>query len=149
MKIRLAVSEESYDRVAEFLTSHGFELDDSAGFVLSESERFVSHIPVRDQEGRRLHIATEDIIYIESYGHTVEVHTVDGTYETRDRLYELCYMLDPARFLRISNSVIIERGKVKKIIPSLSMKFVLVMSDGRKLDVTRTYYNIFKEYFGI
>ena len=29
------------------------------------------------------------------------------------------------------------------------MKFVLVMADGARVDVTRTYYNSFKEFFGI
>ncbi len=29
------------------------------------------------------------------------------------------------------------------------MKFVLAMANSRKVDVTRSYYYIFKEYFGI
>ena len=29
------------------------------------------------------------------------------------------------------------------------MKFVLTMADGAKVDVTRTYYNSFKEFFHI
>ena len=58
-------------------------------------------------------------------------------------------MLDPDQFLRISNSVVIARNKVKSISPTLSMKFILTMQNGKKVDVTRSYYYIFKEYFGI
>ena len=29
------------------------------------------------------------------------------------------------------------------------MKFILTLSDGRRVDVTRSYYYIFKDFFGI
>ncbi|MBQ6159820.1 MAG: LytTR family transcriptional regulator [Oscillospiraceae bacterium] len=149
MKLRLAVSEERYEALAQALTRAGFELDDDAELVLLENDRFPQYLPVRDRDGGRLHLAVEEIVYIESLGHTVTVHTADGAYQTADRLYQLCLLLDPKQFLRISNSVIIQRSKVKKILPSLSMKFVLVLADGARVDVTRTYYNSFKEFFGI
>ncbi len=149
MKIRLAVSEERWAELAEALTRAGFELDDGAELVLLENDRFPSHLAVRNANGERVHLAVEEIVYIESLGHTVTVHAADGSYQSADRLYRLCLLLDPKRFLRISNSVIIQRNKVKKILPSLSMKFVLVMADCARVDVTRTYYNSFKEFFGI
>ena len=149
MKIRLAVSEERWAELAEALTRAGFELDDAADLVILERDRWISHLAVRDAAGSRVHLAVEDVVFLESFGHTVTVHCLDGTYQTSDRLYQLGLMLDPKRFLRISNSVIIQRNKVKKILPSLSMKFVLVMVDGARVDVTRTYYNSFKEFFGI
>ena len=58
-------------------------------------------------------------------------------------------MLDPEKLLRVSNSVIVAREKIRKISPSLSMKFVLTMSDGRGAVVTRSYYYIFREAMGI
>ena len=66
-----------------------------------------------------------------------------------DRLYKIFNQLDPEKFLRISNSVVISRRSVVKITPTLSMKFILTMSDGKNVDVTRSYYYIFKENFGI
>lgn len=149
MKIRLAVSEERWAELAEAVTRAGFELDDGAELILLENDRFPSHLAVRNEGGERVHLAVEEIVYIESWGHTVTVHAADGAYQSADRLYRLCLLLDPKRFLRISNSVIIQRNKVKKILPSLSMKFVLIMADGARVDVTRTYYNSFKEFFGI
>ena len=149
MKVRLAVSEERQEELTEALLRGGFELDDDAELVLLENDRWLRHIPVRDGDGNRLLLATEDILFIESFGHSVVVHAADGIYHTADRLYQLCLLLDPKQFLRISNSVIIQRRQVKKILPSLSMKFVLVMADGSRVDVTRTYYNSFKDFFGI
>lgn len=149
MKIRIAVSAEREQAVTEALLRAGFELDDEAELVVLENDRFASHLPVRDEAGNRLHLAVEDIVSIESFGHSVVVRTAEGSYQSADRLYQLCLILDPKQFLRISNSVIIQRRHVKKIIPTMSMKFVLVLADGSKVDVTRSYYNSFKSFFGI
>ncbi len=150
MKIKLSVSDENYEEIEKFFLEKGIEIDDNASFVLTEQDKYVSHLAVREpEENKKLHISTEEILYIESYGHTVEVHTIDKTYQTTDRLYQLCYILDPTKFLRISSSVIIARNKVKEIKPTFSMKFILVMINGDRVDVTRSYYNIFKEFFRI
>lgn len=150
MKIRLAVGDEDYDKIAEYLIAHGIEIDDEAEFVLTQKGKYASHIAARDPgTGERLHISTGEIIYIESYGHTVEVHTGSGVFETSDRLYQLMALLDPDKFIRVSNSVIISKRRVKRINPALSMKFTLIMSDGAKVDVTRSYYNAFKDAFNI
>jgi len=66
-----------------------------------------------------------------------------------DRLYKIVNLLNPEKFLRISNSVVISKDKVKKISTTLSMKFILTMINGKKVDVTRSYYYIFKDSFGI
>lgn len=150
MKIKLAVSDESYDAVRSFLLDKGIELDDESDFILMQRDQYIGHLPVRNpKSGDKLYIAVEDIISIESFGHTIEVHTEKMVYTTSDRLYQLITVLDPGKFTRVSNSVIISRKKVKQINPSLSMKFVLVMVDGRKIDVTRSYYNSFREAFHI
>ncbi|MBQ9907854.1 MAG: LytTR family transcriptional regulator [Oscillospiraceae bacterium] len=66
-----------------------------------------------------------------------------------DPLRRLDEMLDPQEFIRVSNSAIISINHIKSIRPSLSQKFVLTMSDGARVDVTRSYYYIFKDTLGI
>ena len=78
MKIRLSVSEDRYDALAEALTRAGFQLDDDAELVLLENDRFPRHLPVRDGDGNRVHLAVEEIVFIESFGHSVVVHGADG-----------------------------------------------------------------------
>ena len=150
MKIKLAISDESYEEVKEFLLSKGIEIDDEADFELIQRDKYAGHMTVRNTKtAEKVHISVNDVILIESYGHTVEVVTAEDTYTTSDRLYQLINMLDPQKFLRVSNSVIISKRMVKQIRPSVSMKFVLTMANGRKIDVTRSYYNNFKEAFNI
>lgn len=150
MKVKLAVSNERYEEIKEMLIERGIEIDDNSDLILSESNKFLDSLTVKDiTTNERIILPVEDIAYIETFGHSVEVHTNVMTYQAMDRLYKIVNLLDPDKFLRISNSVVIARDKVKKITPTLSMKFILTMADGKNVDVTRSYYYIFKEFFGI
>lgn len=150
MNIRLNVSEERYEEIEQMLLSAGFVVDDEAEFVLTEAGRFAGHLSVKTEGGEKMKLAIEEIVYIESLGHDVLVHGADGEiYYAYDRLYQLCGVLDNTKFLRVSNCAIIAKKHVKKIKPSISMKFVLVMSDGALVDVTRSYYNSFRTFFNI
>ena len=150
MEIQLAVSNERYEEIKNVLLQLGITVSDSADLVLHEVNRFVDNLIVKGQEDGSHHVVpVSEIIIIESFGHTVEVHTNRGSYKSSDRLYQLTNLLDPDKFLRISNSVIIAKDKVKQITPSLSMKFSLTMENGKRVDVTRSYYYIFKEAFRI
>lgn len=150
MEIKLAVSNERYEEIKNALLDRGITINDSADLVLYEANRFADNLVVKGQDDAVRHVVpVSEIIIIESFGHTVEVHTKSGSYRSCDRLYQLANLLDPDKFLRISNSVIIAKGKVEQITPSLSMKFSLTMENGKRVDVTRSYYYIFKEAFGI
>ncbi len=150
IKIKLSVSGDSYDEVRQFLTEKGIELDDEAEFVLVQKDKFISHLAVREPDGgERLHLSVEEIVCIESYGHVVEVYTNNEVYITSDRLYQLCAVLDPDRFIRVNKSVIAAKNKIRRIKPALSMRFTLIMSNDRRVDVTRSYYNSFKEAFNL
>ena len=149
MKIALAVSDESREELARLLTEKGIEIDDSAPLVLSERSRYPGHITLRDAAGEKAHLAVGSIVYLESFRHSVTIHAADGDYTSTEPLYQLQSQLDPACFVRVSNSVIIARDKVRQIRPTFSMKFVLKLEGGALVDVTRSYYTQFKELFGI
>ena len=89
-------------------------------------------------------INVEDVVYIESLGHDVIIHSNEETYITKERLKQLERLLNPDVFLRVSNSSIISIKHLKKIEASLLQKFILHMSNGDKVDVTRSYYQIFR-----
>lgn len=150
MRIKLAVSDESYEKIESELKKLGIEIADDAELILSEKNKYVSSIIVRDKNGDGYtRLSTSDIVLIESFGHKIVVHSQNDEFIASDRLYQLSTMLDAEKFLRISNSVIIATDKVKKIKPTFSMKYILTMSNGKCVDVTRSYYNLFREYYGI
>lgn len=148
MKIKLLVSERHYADIEKELASHGIEIDEDACLVLSEANSHVDCILGKNDE-KICRIHTNEIIYIESLAHDIIAHTTDGAYRLRERLWQLEHILDPQMFLRISNSVIIAKDKVRFIRPALSQKFTLTMANGGLVDVTRSYYYIFRDEFAI
>ncbi|MBQ5311582.1 MAG: LytTR family transcriptional regulator [Oscillospiraceae bacterium] len=148
MKIRLMVSEERYGAVYRELTEKGFEIDDSADLILVENNVYVKHL-IGKQGEEMFRLDVKDITHIESFAHDVIAYTHGGEYRLNERLRRLEEILDPDDFIRVSNSAIVAASHIKSIRPALSQKFVLTLSDGSKVDVTRTYYYIFKEYLGI
>ncbi len=148
MKIRLLVSDEHYDSIAAELVKKGIEIDDSAELILSESNVTVSHLIARcGDEIYRLE--TADISHIESFAHDIVAYCGEEEYKLSEPLKRLEEILDPKEFIRVSNSVIVSLHHIKSIRPALSQKFQLTMKNGAKVDVTRKYYYIFKEFMGI
>ncbi|MBO4668981.1 MAG: LytTR family transcriptional regulator [Lachnospiraceae bacterium] len=150
MRVRLDVSEERKNQLIKELVALGITIDDTAELTLSDSsvKSDSSFLSVRDESGAVTRIPAEEIIYIESYGHDVIIHCTEGRlYAGREPLYRIMQLLDPLQFLRVSNSAIIQRKHVKRIRSSFSMKFVLTMSDDTLVDVTRSYYYAFKDFF--
>lgn len=148
MKIKLMVSDNSYEKLAAALTEKGIEIDEDADLILTERNQYINHLTGRG-DGEIYRIGVADIICIESLSHDIFVYTSDGCYKVRERLRQLETLLDPEQFLRVSNAVIIARHQVKRIKPAMSSKYLLTMTDGRHVDVTRSYYNIFRDSFGI
>ena len=149
MKIRIDVSDERKEEVIQYLTGHGIEISEDADFIISEISDNTSFLSVRNDKKERISLSVDDVVYIESFGKEIEIHTENDVFHSQDRIYMLEQMLDPKIFLRVSKSVIISRKHVKKIRPSLSMKYILTMSDGTLIDVTRSYYSEFRRFFNI
>ena len=147
MKFRISVSDEKQSLIEKFLAEHGIETDDDAEYVISESSGYASFLAARSDNRESVRIATDEVVFIESYGKEIEIHTLNDTYYSQERIYQLETKLDPKEFLRISKSVIISRKHVKKIRPALSMKYVLTMTNGTLVDVTRSYYSEFRKFF--
>lgn len=149
MKLRLDVSSERYDELAGELRELGIEIDEGAELVLSEVGRYADYLVVRVPSGGYARIGADEIITVEAFGRDIEVHTQRGVFLADGRLYQMQSRLDPARFLRVSNSVIVALGQIRQISPALSMRFTLTLSNGRRVIVTRTYYYAFKDALGI
>lgn len=72
-----------------------------------------------------------------------------NTYLIKKRLYELEEILSPAKFVRISNSEIVNMKKVKKINLKFTGTIILYFTNDKKTYVSRRYLKKIKEYLGI
>ena len=148
MKIKINVSEEKYKDVEMALIDAGFEVAEDAEFLLVESKRYTEYLSCK-KEDMSYHVPVSEIIYIESMGHDMMIHTQKETYRCGVTLWRLESFLNPEEFLRVSNSVIIAKKKVKNIRHTLSQKFIVTLEGEYNVDVTRSYYYVFKNAFGI
>lgn len=148
LKIRLDVPKVLYDELYHKLCKAGFEICDDAQLIITENKENIDYVSCK-KDGESHHIPVDDIVFIESMGHDVFIHTKSECFKSADRLWQFEKSLNPDIFLRISNSVIINTKAVKGIKAALSQKFVVTLSQGSKVDVTRSYYYIFKNKFGI
>ena len=148
MRLKLRLNKSTIDSVQEELLKKEIEIAEDAKLILTEEDYTGETIECKDAEGI-VYVNTEDICYMESVGHDVYVHTNDRKYRTKYRIYQLEGLLPPDRFIRISNSIIIKRNAIRHIKPALSSKFYLTLKTGDVVDVTRTYFHKFKEFYGI
>lgn len=146
--MKLKVILDKNDPIMEELRKLNIEIDENSEYVLSKREMNLNYLSAKDGD-QTFYISIGDIVYIDSMGHDVMIHTMDGTYVTRERLKTLEMMLDPDEFLRVSNSAIVSIKDIRRIEASILQKFILHMANGDKVDVTRSYYYIFKDRFNI
>lgn len=142
MKINIKLDKD--DVLIKKLNERGIMHDPESEYVLSKKAdkgRFLSV----SFDGKEMFIPISDVMYIESLGHDILVHTSAKVYNSTTRLKQYEADLDQDDFLRISNSVIVSLKCIKRIEVSLFQKFILELTSGDKLDVTRSYYYLFKE----
>ena len=91
----------------------------------------------------------QDILRIYSANGRVYAVLPSGEYVLRLRLYELEERLKSSRFVRISNSEIINLKKVRSFDLSFSGTICVMLADGSKTYVSRRYVSKIKEVLGI
>lgn len=90
-----------------------------------------------------------DLIHLYASSGKVFAVTGRGAYVIRPRLYELEERLDKSRFVRISNSEIINLKKVRHFDLSIAGTICVKLSNGTVTYVSRRYVRRIKELLGI
>jgi two-component system LytT family response regulator len=89
--------------------------------------------------GRVYAVRADDVESLEAAGHYVELRTAAGTHLVRDSIAAIGRRLDPARFVRIHRSAIVNVDKVKELRPAFHGEFEVVLAGDRRLRCSRTY----------
>lgn len=91
----------------------------------------------------------EDLIRIYAGNGKVFAVTDNGEYALRLRLYEAEKLLDANRFVRISNSEIVNLNKVKNFDLSFTGTICVALENGTKTYVSRRFVSRIKKILGI
>ena len=78
-------------------------------------------------------------VRLQANGNYVRVHVGEVSHLHRQTLASLERSLDPARFLRIHRSAIVNIDKIRELRPWPTGEYVVLMRSGRELTLSRLY----------
>ncbi len=122
-----------------------------AGVALAHAARHreqrVERIVVKD--GTRVHIIPIDKLdYVEAQDDYVALHSGGRSYLKQQPIAGVEAMLDPARFVRIHRSSIVNLERVTRIEPYAKDSRIAILTDGTRLPVSRSGYARLMEAMG-
>jgi two-component system LytT family response regulator len=88
---------------------------------------------------RILVVPANDIDWIEACGDYVTLHTGNRTHLLRQTMNKMESQLDPARFLRIHRSTIVQTSRIRELVALDNREFLLRLADGKELKTSRSY----------
>lgn len=106
-------------------------------FNAAGARSYVRRLLVR-QSGRASFIATADIDYVSADGNDVQLHAGQVVQAMKVSIGEVERRLDPAQFMRIHRSTIVNLDRIAYIEPYGGSDYQVVLRDGTKLRVGRS-----------
>ena len=91
---------------------------------------------VRTRE-KVLFLKSDDLDWIEAADYYVSLHTDGKDYLLRQTMAEIERQLDPAKFVRVHRSAIVNLERVREMLQLFRGDSVLVLSDGTQLRLSR------------
>ena len=148
MKIKIVCHKDNYIKYKLMLEKSGFIMSDDAELTFKE-DNYIQDTFIGIVNSKYEIIHYSKIIYIESFGHEICLHTLEKTYSIRERLFEVEGILHDKEFIRINKSQIVCKKAIKEIIPTFNSRINLLMKNDAKLTVTRNYNQSFRRSIGL
>ena len=98
---------------------------------------YLTRVPVKVDE-RTVFLKVDQIDWIEAAGNYLVVHLGKESHVIRETLTSMESKLDPAHFLRISRSTVINLARVKELQPLFNGEHAVVLEGGKSLTMTRS-----------
>lgn len=115
--------------------------------VKSETE-YLTRIAVKEKDRTDV-VAVADIDYIDVAGHYLCIHVGKQVHLVRGSLSELEERLDPALFARVHRSALVRLDRVKSLATRRNGDCDLVLADGAKLVMSRSYGDAVRARLGL
>jgi two-component system LytT family response regulator len=101
-------------------------------------ERYRQRLVIRSI-GRVQFVEVAQIDWLEASGNYVEIHAGKESFLHRERMRVLEAQLDPAEFVRIHRSIIVNRAAIAQIRPIAAGDHAVLLRGGQRLRLSRTY----------
>jgi two-component system LytT family response regulator len=114
----------------------------SARRRIAERRAGTAYVPARivaRDRGRVILLDADDVDWAEADGDYVRLHARGRSYLVRETMKAIETRLPHQRFVRIHRSAIVNVARVKELLPHTNREFVVVLSDGTRLKLSRGY----------
>jgi two-component system, LytTR family, response regulator len=136
---------ERHARLLAVLREHGEESSPGSGAPSANSGSRKPERLLINENGRRFFVAISEIDWIEAYGNYVRLHSGTKTHLLRATMAQVESSLEPRQFARIHRSTIVNLGVIREIQPWFSGEYVVILRDGSRLKLSRSYRDRFQE----
>ena len=102
-----------------------------------EQSSYLTRVMIK-AAGRVVLLKVDEIDFIEADGNYAKLHVGRKAHLLREKMNDLEGQLDPARFVRIHRSVIVNLDRIKEMHPHFNGDYIVVLEDGRQLRLSRT-----------
>jgi two-component system, LytTR family, response regulator len=99
---------------------------------------FMQHVAVRSRKRVRL-VPVEQIDWFESAGNYVRLHVGGDRFLLRQTMSGLEEKLDPAQFVRIHRSAIVNVERIREMKPTSHGEYHVILADDTRLTLSRVY----------
>jgi len=89
--------------------------------------------------GRVVFLSFDEIDWVEAAANYVKINVGKQSYLLRKGIGEIADRLDPAQFVRIHRSMIVNVQRIKELQPVNSGEYIVVLKDGKELSCSRGY----------
>ena len=130
LEIRKSRDQEFTNRVLELLST-----------VKSQKKptpEFEDRLAIRTN-GRVVFLNLDEIHWVEAAANYVRLNTAKDSYLFRETISRISDRLNPADFVRIHRSMIVNVRRIKELIPVNSGEYVVVLNSGKELSCSRGY----------
>jgi len=99
-------------------------------------------------DGRIILLDIEKIVYIGTENRQVIIKTFDQSYTIDIPLYELTRKFENYSFLRVHRGFIVNTEYITEVEPWFNGAYQLILRDGSKIPVSRSYVKEVRDFFG-
>jgi two-component system LytT family response regulator len=103
---------------------------------MNRTKDYLERIPI-PSKGRFLFLHVRDLDWIEAEGNYLRLHSNRASHLIRGNMNEMEARLDPARFMRIHRSTIVNLQRIREVQPWFHGHHRVVMNNGQELKLSR------------
>ncbi len=114
---------------------------------LRTNQKYAERVVVKTA-GRIFFLSVEEIDWVEAADNYVRVHAGRDSHLLRETMNSLEKRLDPALFLRVHRSSIVNVRRIKELHTLFRGEYEIILQDGTRLSTGRGYRDRLQELFG-